>query len=64
MNLNGKLILITGAGGFIGSHLTERLIKEGADVRAFVTYNSHGDCGNLKFLDKNNFNKIDIIQGN
>ena len=51
MNLNGKLILITGAGGFIGSHLTERLIKEGADVRAFVTYNSHGDCGNLKFLD-------------
>ena len=63
MNLNGKLILITGAGGFIGSHLTERLIKEGANVRAFVTYNSHGDCGNLKFLDKNNFNKIDIIQG-
>ena len=40
-------ILVTGAGGFIGSHLTEKLIEFGANVRALIKYNSRGDYGNL-----------------
>ena len=43
-----KPVLVTGAGGFIGSHLIERLVKEGAQVRAFVRYNSRGDSGHLR----------------
>lgn len=45
MNWHGKRVLITGAGGFIGSHLTERLVELGADVRAFVHYNALGMWG-------------------
>ncbi len=40
MKLQGKKILVTGADGFIGSHLTEALVRAGHDVRAFVFYNS------------------------
>ncbi len=40
MNWNGKRVLITGAGGFIGSHLSERLVELGAEVRALVHYNA------------------------
>ena len=40
-----KKILVTGADGFIGSHLTELLVKEGYDVTAFVYYNSFGSLG-------------------
>lgn len=45
MNWQGKRILITGAGGFIGSHLTERLVAAGAEVRAMVHYNALGHWG-------------------
>ena len=45
MKLDGKRILVTGADGFIGSHLTERLVARGCDVRAFVQYNSFGSWG-------------------
>jgi NAD dependent epimerase/dehydratase len=41
----GRSVLVTGAGGFIGSHLVERLAELGADVRAFVEYNSLGSWG-------------------
>ncbi len=41
----GKRVLVTGAGGFIGSHLAERLVKEGARVRALVHYNANGSWG-------------------
>jgi NAD dependent epimerase/dehydratase len=51
MKLNESSILVTGAAGFIGSHLAERLIKTGAKVRAFVRYNSEGHLGNLKYLE-------------
>lgn len=45
MNLRGERVLITGAGGFIGSHLAEHLVESGARVRAFVRYRSTGDRG-------------------
>ena len=47
MNWNKKSVLVTGAGGFIGSHLTEHLVVLGANVKAFVRYNSRNDWGIL-----------------
>lgn len=48
-----KKILITGADGFIGSHLTEYLVRNGSDVRAFCLYNSFGSWGWLDSSEKN-----------
>ncbi|MDD3296580.1 MAG: SDR family NAD(P)-dependent oxidoreductase [Candidatus Omnitrophica bacterium] len=50
-NWNGKKVLVTGAGGFIGSHLAECLVKLGAKVRALVHYNSFGRWGWLDESD-------------
>lgn len=50
MSWKGRKVLVTGAGGFIGSHLTEELARQGASVRAFLRYNSRGDAGLLRFL--------------
>jgi nucleoside-diphosphate-sugar epimerase len=44
---NDKTVLVTGAGGFIGSHLVEHLLEAGYRVRALVRYTSHGGTGNL-----------------
>ncbi len=63
MNWNGKRVLVTGAGGFIGSHLTERLVREGAKVRAFLHYNSRNDWGLLEFLSKDILSEIEIFTG-
>lgn len=63
MNLFHKKVLITGAGGFIGSHLTERLIKSGAQVRAFIRYNSRNDRGQLEFVDDKLKKKIEYFPG-
>jgi len=56
-------ILVTGAGGFIGSHLVERLVELGSKVKAFVRYTSDGNIKNLKELPKDTLNKIEIIRG-
>jgi NAD dependent epimerase/dehydratase len=63
MNLNNKKILVTGADGFIGSHLTERLIDEGYKVKAFVYYNSFNSWGWLDTLSKEKLAKIEIFAG-
>lgn len=58
-----KKVLVTGADGFIGSHLTELLIREGYDVRAFVYYNSFNTWGWLDSLPKDILKEIDIFTG-
>ncbi len=63
MELKNKKVLITGADGFIGSHLTERLIAEGCKVKAFVYYNSFNSWGWLDSLPKDQLDKIEVFAG-
>jgi NAD dependent epimerase/dehydratase len=60
---NRKKILVTGADGFIGSHLTEELIKLGYDVRALVLYNSFNSWGWLDTVPGHIWSSIDVIAG-
>lgn len=61
--IQGKQVFVTGAGGFIASHLIERLIDAGAQVRAFVRYNSRSDVGLLHQLSPDVFSKINVVAG-
>lgn len=63
LNWEQKRVLITGAGGFIGSHLTEALVKSGARVRAFIRYNSRNGRGNLEDLEQALVDNVEIIAG-
>ena len=60
---NNRTVLVTGAGGFIGSRLCEKLVEAGASVRAFVRYTSRAEIGLLKLLPKEVLEKIEIIRG-
>ena len=54
---------MTGAGGFIGSHLVEALAREGAQVRAFVRYNSRGEAGLLRMLPEEALEQVEVTAG-
>jgi NAD dependent epimerase/dehydratase len=62
-SLRGKAVLVTGAGGFIGGHLVERLVRESARVRAFVHYNSRGARGTLDWLEPESVAEIEVVLG-
>jgi NAD dependent epimerase/dehydratase len=59
----GCSVLVTGAGGFIGSHLVEALVRGGAEVRAFVRYNSRNDYGWLDAIDRDVYSHVEIFRG-
>ena len=59
----GRKVLVTGAGGFIGSHLTEKLIHLGADVTAFIRYNANGSLGQLASLPFEVQSKVRVVNG-
>ncbi|WP_367606882.1 NAD-dependent 4,6-dehydratase LegB [Legionella sp. W05-934-2] len=63
MNLANKKILVTGADGFIGSHLTETLVQDGYDVKAFVMYNSFNSWGWLDHANKHILDSLEIFAG-
>ena len=50
MEYAGKKVVVTGAGGFVGSHLVEELVDAGARVTALVHYNARSDIGNLAHI--------------
>lgn len=63
MQLQGKKILVTGADGFIGSHLTEELVRRNCDVRAFVLYNSFNSWGWLDHAEPEIQKSLDVFSG-
>jgi dTDP-glucose 4,6-dehydratase len=62
-SLAGRSALVTGAGGFIGSHLVERLVRDGARVRALVRYNSRNDRGALDWLAPDSLGETEVMLG-
>ena len=63
MKLQGKKVLVTGAEGFIGSHLTEMLVEQGADVTALVQYNSFNNWGWIDSFDEKVKKQLKVITG-
>lgn len=63
MTLAGKRVLVTGAGGFVGSHLTEALVRSGARTRALVNYHSQGSHGYLDQMAGDVLDEVEIISG-
>jgi NAD dependent epimerase/dehydratase len=63
MKLEGAKVLVTGAGGFIGSHLAEALVRQGSSVRALVHYDSRPDQSNLEHADPSVVREMEILAG-
>ncbi|RAJ85799.1 NAD dependent epimerase/dehydratase [Chitinophaga dinghuensis] len=63
MDLRNLKVMVTGADGFIGSHLVERLLAEGCSVKAFVYYNSFNSWGWLDTLEKEKLDRLEIFSG-
>lgn len=63
MNLQNKKILVTGADGFIGSHLVERLLQEQCSIKAFCYYNSFNSWGWLDSFEQKKLKKIEVFTG-
>ena len=64
MSFKNKRVLVTGSSGFIGSHLVQRLVGEGASVKAMVHYRSDPSLHNLKYLNQDELSLIKIERGN
>ena len=63
VSLQGRAVCVTGAGGFIGSHLCEALVRGGAKVRALVHYNGRGDRGMLEEIPDDIAREIEVVAG-
>jgi len=63
LRLESSRVLVTGAGGFIGSHLVQRLIDDGASVTAFVRYNSTSSTGFIDSIPDQYSSEIETISG-
>ena len=63
INYSGMKVLVTGAAGFIGSRLVQRLVEAGAHVRAFIRYTSRPEFGNLNPLPPEVFHQVEIVRG-
>lgn len=64
MSWSGRRVLVTGAAGFIGSHLCDALVELGSDVTALVRYNSRGSVGNLELLTADRRAALHVVAGN